>query len=69
MGRVQLLSSRIQNHALPHGQGKMWLEKARIFVGEFHMNNLKEGHLYELQSESLTHNLYKVSYNYEIDNE
>ena len=41
MGRFQLLTSRIQNHALPHGQGKMWLENARIFVGEFYMNNLK----------------------------
>jgi hypothetical protein len=48
MGRFQLLTSRVQSAALPHGHGKMWLEHARIFVGEFHMNNLKKGDLYEL---------------------
>ena len=31
-----------------HGHGKIWLENARIFIGEFKNNRMSEGKLCEL---------------------
>ncbi len=35
-------------NALWHGEGKVWLSDARIFIGQFETDQMKQGGLYEL---------------------
>ena len=47
--------------AVPHGHGKFWLSKGRIFHGYFSGALMIEGDLYELQEDN-TYSVYKVKY-------
>jgi hypothetical protein len=48
---------------LMHGHGKMSLNKGRVFIGEFKLDRMSEGKLYEMQKYN-TYTLYKVKYDY-----
>ena len=51
---------------MPQGNGKMWLDNCRIFLGDFNWNKLHKGKLYEMQSDN-TYHLYDVAYDSEAD--
>ena len=61
----QGISSRMQQ-AEPHGEGKMWLTKGRIFIGEFYRYKMHSGKLYEMQADN-TYTLYNVQYDPQKD--
>ena len=46
-----------------HGHGKISLSKGRVFIGEFKLNRMSEGKLYEMQKDN-TYTLYQVKYDY-----
>jgi hypothetical protein len=48
---------------LKHGHGKISLTKGRVFIGEFKLNRMSEGKLYEMQKDN-TYTLYQVKYDY-----
>jgi len=60
-----LCSTKLQG-GLKHGRGKMMLAGGRAFIGEFKLNRMSEGKLYEMQSDK-TYTLYQVKYDYVKD--
>lgn len=53
---------------LKHGYGREWLLSCRLFIGEWQLNRMHKGELYEMQPDS-TYNLYSVQYDFEEDRE
>jgi hypothetical protein len=51
---------------LSHGNGKVWLTNARMFIGDWFRNRMNEGKLYELQQDN-TYSLFQVKYNPQAD--
>ena len=48
---------------LRHGHGKVSLSNGRVFIGEFKLDKMSEGKLYEMQKDK-TYTLYQVKYDY-----
>ena len=48
---------------LKHGHGKASLTNGRVFIGEFKLNRMSEGRLYEMQKDK-TYTLYQVKYDH-----
>ena len=63
----QFRSSRMQQ-AEAHGEGKVWLTKGRIFIGDFYRYRMHSGKLYEMQADN-TYTLYNVQYDAQKDND
>ena len=61
----QCISSQVQK-AWPHGEGKLWLTNGRIFIGDFFINKMNSGKLYEMQADN-TYTLYNVKYEAQKD--
>ncbi len=49
-----------------HGEGKIWLDDARIFNGEMEYQCMKEGHLFEMDNDD-TVTVSKVIYNVAVN--
>ena len=63
----QCISSQMQQ-AEAHGEGKRWLTKGRMFIGDFYRYKMYSGKLYEMQADN-TYTLYNVQYNAHKDND
>ena len=63
----QVISSQMQQ-AEPHGEGKRWLTKGRIFIGDSYRFKMHSGKLYEMQADN-TFTLYNVQYDAQKDND
>jgi hypothetical protein len=61
----QYRSSRVQQ-ALAHGKGKLWLKNGRIFIGDYQLQRMHSGKLYEMQQDN-TYTLYNVQYHAQKD--
>ena len=51
---------------LSHGEGKEWLSKGRMFIGDYYRDTMHSGKLYEMQQDNI-YTLYNVQYHAQKD--
>ena len=59
---MQACSTQLHD-GLWHGHGKIQLTKGRVFIGQFYLDAMTEGKLYEMQKDN-TYTLFNVKYDF-----